>query len=126
MRCAPLFPRCPRTFLLALRGRCAPGFCRSSPPLDGAEYPRSETPPTVLGLRQYRLRESFNCPPHPPIAFQQLIGLFRPPGAGGIVRKFAWWQRGPNIKHGINNTPTRLHHVRALEESSIPNHAIVE
>ncbi len=57
---------------------------------------------------------------------QQLVGFWRTPASCGVVREPFGRHGLPHVQHGLDNLPTRLDHVRALEQSGIPNHAVVQ
>src|SRR5207248_9898541 len=67
-----------------------------------------------------------NTPPRAPVAFQQIVSLDRPPRACRIVRESAGGQSVPNVQNRLNHIPSRLDHVRALEERGITRHAIAQ
>src|SRR5262249_10645531 len=64
--------------------------------------------------------------PRTSIARQQLIGFCRPPASGRIVRKRFSSKGGPDIEHWLNHVPTRLNHIRTLEQRRIPDHAVMQ
>src|SRR5208282_3997307 len=86
-----------------------------------------ESKPASHWSHQYRRPESFlEVPPAAAVAFQQFVGLLRSPCARSIVGEIAWWKRFPQIEDGVDHRPARLHHVRALKQSLIANHAIMQ
>src|SRR6266436_3696825 len=64
--------------------------------------------------------------PCAPIPRQQFVGFCRTPGSCGVVRKPFGRHGLPRVQHGLDNLPTRLDHVRALEQSGIPDHAVMQ
>src|SRR5205085_6875567 len=76
---------------------------------------------------QCRQPESFrNLPPVAVIAGHDLVSFFGSPGTGCIVGKIARRQRPPDVENRINDGPSRLHHICALEESLVAHDAIIE
>src|SRR6266576_5503171 len=76
---------------------------------------------------QYRRPESFfEVPPAAAVAFEKFVGLLRSPGAGSVVREIARRERLPKIEHRVHHRPARLHHIRALKQRLIANHAVVQ
>src|SRR5467141_3035400 len=67
-----------------------------------------------------------DAPPRAAIAFQQIVSLDRPPRACRIVRETAGGQSVPDVQNRLNHIPSRLDHVRALEERGITRHAIAQ
>src|SRR5688572_28658996 len=57
---------------------------------------------------------------------KQFVRSVRSPRTRGVVRKVACVDRSPNFKDRVNDPPTRLDHVRALEQRLIPDHAVVK
>src|SRR5882724_12110196 len=75
-----------------------------------------------------RLRHRMIFPDRSPstaIASQQFVGFCRPPASGRIVRKTLGRGGGPCIQNGLDYSPTRFHHVRALEQRGVAHHAVV-
>src|ERR1700694_2374235 len=67
-----------------------------------------------------------DCPPLAFVAFQELVCILRPPGAGCVVGKLARWQSRPDIQHRIHDAPAGFNHVRALKQGRIADHAVIE
>src|SRR5579871_750726 len=68
----------------------------------------------------------FDITPCTPIAGHHFVGFARAPASGRIVWKIARWECLPDIKHGLDYAPPSLHHVRALEERCVTNHAVIK
>src|SRR5450755_1812471 len=60
------------------------------------------------------------------VLLQQIFGFPRTPGTGGIVGEVAGRQGFPHIKQRLNYGPTCLHHVGALEQRGVTDHAVVQ
>src|SRR5579864_2432017 len=56
----------------------------------------------------------------------QFVGFRRAPGSGWIIREAPRWQCVPDVQDGGDDVPGGLHHVGALEQCCIAEHAIVE
>src|SRR5580700_5838303 len=65
-------------------------------------------------------------PPRVAVARQQFVRFRRPPATRRVVRKVSSRNGSPRIQHRLNHPPTRLHHIRALEQSSVADHAVVQ
>src|ERR1700733_2268869 len=77
--------------------------------------------------RRSLLQESWlDCPPLAFVASQKFVGGLRSPGTGCVVGKLARRESGPHIQYRIYHAPARFHHVGALKESGIADHAVVE
>jgi hypothetical protein len=48
------------------------------------------------------------------------------PRSGGVVGKIARGQSVPHIEDGLNHAPTGFHHVGALEQRGVADHAIAQ
>ena len=55
-----------------------------------------------------------------------VVGLFRAPGAGGVVGEIAWRQCLPDVQHRADHAPSGFDHVGALEQRGVADHAIVQ
>src|SRR5216683_1969503 len=64
--------------------------------------------------------------PRAAVLFKQFFRLDGPPGAGCVIGESARGQRVPYVEDGLNHTPARFDHVRALEECGVARHAIAE
>ncbi len=65
-------------------------------------------------------------PPRTTLARQQFVGFRRTPASRGVVWKAFGGNRGPHIQYGLNDSPARLDHVRALEQRGVADHAVVQ
>src|ERR1700731_1657767 len=77
--------------------------------------------------KNYKILKSFfEISPTAAIAFHQFVGLSRAPGSSGIVGEITRRQRLPHVEYGIDNAPTSLDHVGALEQRGIADHAVMQ
>src|SRR5467141_3422616 len=60
------------------------------------------------------------------VAFQELVGILRPPRAGCVVGEFARWQSGPDVQHRIHDAPAGFDHGRAVKQGRIADHPVIE
>src|SRR5580700_6561311 len=76
-----------------------------------------------------RLRRGLFFSDHSPratVARQQFVCFFRPPASRRVIGKIPGGSRGPRIQHRLNHSPPSLHHIGALEQSGIADHAVVQ
>src|SRR3954471_13588721 len=74
----------------------------------------------------HQITRFLDVSPMSSIARHQLIRLFWSPASRGVVREFAWGQRLPYVENRIDYGPTSFHHIGALEQRRIADHAVVE
>src|SRR5580704_13303797 len=65
-------------------------------------------------------------PPGVAVASQQFVCFFRPPASRRVIGKIPGGSRGPRIQHRLNHSAPILHHICALEQSGIADHAVVQ
>src|SRR5258705_416687 len=120
---------CPTRPEIALRFHQAPdvrGWERRVPRPTENVHSEVGNKPAWHWSHQYRRPESFfEVPPAAAVAFEKFVGLLRSPGAGSVVGEIARRKRFPEIEHRVDHRPARLHHVRALKQRLIADHAIV-
>src|SRR6202008_1717586 len=121
---------CPTRPGTALRFHQAPDvrdWERRVPRLAGSAHYEVGNKPAWHWSHQYRRPESFfEVPPAAAVAFEKFVGLLRSPGAGSVVREIARRERLPKIEHRVHHRPAGFHHVRALKQSLISDHAVVQ
>src|SRR5579862_5695490 len=82
-------------------------------------WSRAAIEPGILSRSMSRL-------PLAVIASEKIRGFLGTPGAGCVVGKIAPWQGLPVVQYRLHHAPTGFDHVRALEQRSIPDHAVIK
>src|SRR5580700_10978959 len=80
----------------------------------------------MRGMRHLSTLVSYRSPGAPTVVGDEFVSRHWSGATGWIIRKIVRFLRCPCIKHWLNDAPTRLYHVRALEQRCIADHAIVD